>query len=355
MRPGPTTEALSGPTAIGARVSIHLGDRVIAADVPAQKVQIDWTGDRVVPGQLTYEAPADWVPQSAHDPLNNYGQRSHIVAIVDTMNGRQEIDLGFWQHEEWSQESGHVKVQALDLMQVLEADPMAWPSSPPRGATVRSELQRLAGPLPVILDPGTPNELVPVTTQWGHSRTEAIRDLCTARGLEWAVKPDGCLHVWERRDGRKPDAAYSGRDLLVDAPLKSLKRGPNRWVVVGSPQDTEGGDSRNPRIKWTGVATLTEPPYDPRTYGWVTDRREFNAASNEAAVHKAADSYRKTALSAARSRSLEIVPDPRLEAGDIIAVHTMEGETIVGRVTAYSLPVDDPNAKMRVDVEELAW
>ena len=191
MRPGPTTEALSGPTAIGARVSIHHGDRVIAADVPAQKVQIDWTDDRVVPGQLTYEAPADWVPRSPYDPLNNHGQRSHVTVIVDTMDGQREIDLGYWQHEEWSQEQGHVRVQALDLMQVLEANPFAWPSSPPHGATVRRELQRLADGIPVVLDPGTPDGLVPSTTQWGHSRTEAIRDLCTARDLEWAIKADG--------------------------------------------------------------------------------------------------------------------------------------------------------------------
>ena len=143
----------------------------------------------------------------------------------------------------------------------------------------------------------------------------------------------------------------------MDAPLKSRPRGPNRWVVVGSPQDTTGGnnDPQNPKIKWTGVATLTENPYDPRTYGWVTDRREFNAASSEDAVKKAADSYKRSAMAAVRSRSLEIVADPRLEAGDVIAVHTMEGETIVGRIVAYSMPVGDPSALMRVDVEELLW
>ena len=87
----------------------------------------------------------------------------------------------------------------------------------------------------------------------------------------------------------------------------------------------------------------------------MTERKEFNAAASRAAVHKAALTNMETALSAASKRSVEIAPDPRLEAGDVIAVHTDAGEVIVGKVTAYSLPVDKPSGQMRVDVEELAW
>ena len=61
------------------------------------------------------------------------------------------------------------------------------------------------------------------------------------------------------------------------------------------------------------------------------------------------------ALEAASKRSVAIAADPRLEAGDVIAVHTDAGEIIVGKVIAYSLPVDKPGGHMRVDVEELAW
>ena len=61
------------------------------------------------------------------------------------------------------------------------------------------------------------------------------------------------------------------------------------------------------------------------------------------------------ALEAASKRSVAIAADPRLEAGDVIAVHTDAGEVIVGKVIAYSLPVDKPGGHMRVDVEELAW
>lgn len=353
MRPGPSLEALAGPVAVGARISVHLGGRVIAVDVPCEDVQIDWASDRVVPGKLTYTCPADWVPTSPHDALNNFGQRAHVVMVLETPAGRDEVDLGFWQHQSWEEDaSGKIKVEALDLLQVLEQDPMAWPSSPPAGATVLTEAQRLAGTLPVTLDPGTPNPLVSPSTQWGHSRTEAIRDLCVARGLNWAVKEDGCLHLWAQTDAGAPVARYTGRDLLIQAPRKSVDRRANRFVVTGSPQET---DQSKPAVKWTGVATATSWPYEPTVYGWVTDRKEFQAAASAGAVRAAANTNLRNALAAASKRSVEIAADPRLEAGDVIAVHTDAGEVIVGKIVAYSLPVDKPGGQMRVDVEELAW
>ena len=333
MRPGPSTEALAGPVAVGARIDVHLGRSVVALDVPCEDVQIDWSSDRVVPGKLTYECPASWVPTSPASPLSNYGQRSHVVAVLETPAGRDEVDLGWWQHQSWEEDtSGKVKVECLDLLQVLEQDPMPWPSSPPRGATVLSEVQRLAGALPVVLDPGTPNPLVPTSTQWGHSRTEAIRDLC--------------------RSGSEPVARYTGRDMLIEAPRKSVERRPNRWVVVGSPQQS---DDKKPAVKWTGVATASSWPYEPSVYGQVTERKEFNAAASAGAVQKAAATNMATDLAAASKRQVEIAPDPRLEAGDVIAVHTDAGEVIVGKVVAYSLPVDKAGGQMRVDVEELSW
>ena len=121
MRAGPSTEALAGPVAVGARIDVHLGGHVLAVDVPCEDVQIDWASDRVVPGKLTYTCPAGWVPESPGDALNNYGQRSHVVALLDTVEGRDEVDLGWWQHQSWDeQDNGTIKVEALDLLQLLE-------------------------------------------------------------------------------------------------------------------------------------------------------------------------------------------------------------------------------------------
>ena len=140
--------------------------------------------------------------------------------------------------------------------------------------------------------------------------------------------------------------------MLIEAPRKSKERHPNRWVTVGSPQQS---NDKKPAVKWTGVVVAASWPYEPAVYGWVTERKEINSAASKSAVQQAALTNMETDLSAASKRSVEIAADPRLEAGDVIAVHTDAGEVIVGKVVAYSLPVDKPAGQMRVDMEELAW
>ena len=53
------------------------------------------------------------------------------------------------------------------------------------------------------------------------------------------------------------------------------------------------------------------------------------------------------------SRSLTVAPDARVEVGDIVGAVTADGEHLAGRVTAYSLPLDDPTATMRIDIDVL--
>ena len=348
MRAGPDLVAASS-VAVGARLSVTRGRVVLATDVPARDVTLDVTAARVVPGKLSFSAPLGMVPTHPLDVLANFGQRVHVDSVLVVDGVRHTVDLGWWQIDTWSEESDHVKVECLDLMQILEEDPLVWPSSPAKGATLRSELQRLAGSLPVVLDDGVADGAVSPLIEVGTSRTEAVRDLCESRGVGYGVKADGCLHVWPLRDGRAPVLSYTGRDLLVGAPRKAQERRPNRWTVVGSngPGEEE--------VRWSASVTSEAEPFDPAAYGRVTDRREFQAADSQGAVRKAADTYMRTALSAVGSRSVEVVADPRVELGDVVSVVTDPGEVIVGRVKAYSLPVDDPAGKMRIDLEELLW
>lgn len=357
MRPGPPLDVLSGAVAVGVEVSAIRGRRVLATSIPVRAVKLEVTTSRTVPGQVTFEAPRDWAPTHDDSPLGNFGQRVQVVALIDHHGSVGRVELGWFQINDWKEGAEAVSVTALDLMQTLEEDPFAWGSSPAAGATLRSEAQRLAGSLPVILDDGVPDSPISSLTQWGTSRTEAIRDLCAAQSVAYRVGADAALHIHPIRDAREPQATYTARDLLVGAPRSSVKRRPNRVYVTGS--RTEGSGEEETVTRWTGTAIAAMAPYHPSEYGWVTDHREFNAATGGEQVQKAADTYMRDALAKASSRSLEIIPDPRIETGDVIAavIEHDDGATehLVGRVTAYSLPVGDPDGTMRVDMEELAW
>lgn len=357
MRPGPSLDALAGLVSVGVRVSSWRGGECIADDLPVWDVKVEATTERVVPSKLTLMADPMLVPTAPHDPLANFGQRLHVVALVEADGVETRVPVGWYLIQSWEEREQGVQVEAVDLFQMVVDDPAAWPSSPPEGATLLSEVQRLTGSsvavghtLPVVLD--VPDRVISRNFQWGTSKAEAIRDLCGSLGLSYGVKPDGCLHVWQTNRAIGPVVVYSARNLLVGASRQSRDRIANRWVVCGSPQGDES-------TKWSATRTNFTDDYAPTLYGVVTDRREFNAATSADAVEKAATTYMRNTLNARGVRSLQIAMDPRLEIGDLILaeIEHEDGNTerILGLVRALSATFDDPAQVMRIDVEEQAW
>lgn len=358
MRPGPPTDLLAGSVVVGCELSVVRGREVLATSVPAWDVELDETNDRVVPGQLTFMAPRSWVPTHPLAPLANFGQRVHVTQRLTAGGQPWKVGVGWFKIDSWAEQDAGVQVTALDLLSLPDENPLVWPSSPPAGATLLTELRRMAIPLPVVLDdPGNP--AVPRTTQYGTSRTENIRDLCASYGREYGVQDDGYLHVWRQKDGRDPVAHYSGvTDLgtpgaragrLLSAPRKSQPRRSNRFTVAG----TQGsGDDKQ---RWSATVSATQPPYDPDGYGIVHERHEMNMATSQAQVTAAANTYQRNAMISTEVRQLEMPADSRLQRGDVISVHTEAKEFFTGRARQIYLPVSDHKKNMRVDVEVLLW
>lgn len=358
MRPGAPEEVLRSGVSVGVVVDMVRGGRVLAAGVPVADASLEWSADRVVPGRLVFTAPREWLPEHPLAPLAWFGQRARVSVVVRLGEVEWATPLGEWLVTDWEDTGGGVQVTCLDLMQVLEEDPMPWPSSPPAGSSLSTEMRRLAGRMPVVLDAGVVDGPVSTSTQWGCSRSEAVVKLAQSRSCGIRSGHDGALHVYALRDASRVDATYEaddlgwrqGNGLLLSAPRapRGQSRRPNRWVVTGT--HTEGEREE----RWTATRTVTQPPYDPAGYGWVTRHEEFSAADSREAVEAAADTYMREDLSASVRRHLEIVPDPRLEVGDVVAAWTGE-ESLVGRVVAYSLPLSDVGGSMRVDVDVLDW
>ncbi|WP_172121421.1 hypothetical protein [Actinomyces faecalis] len=339
---------MSAPLMVGVRVDVLRGGVVIASDVPVSDVKAEWSTERTVQGVLTYKAPCQWAPREPLDALNVYGQRSLVTVVLRSPSGREwEVPLGVWLHTSWQVRDGSVEVIAKGLFQVLEEDPLAWPGSPAAGATLRSTLEGLASPLPVVLDEGVEDRAVAAGTQWGRSRTEAIRDLAAAHGAAVRAGADGALHVYPVRgaagglicEPASLPGGLRGNGLLLSlSPAQASEtRPPNRWRATSG----DGADGR------LAERTRTDPPFEPDAYGWVTDHREVGEGSVWAAVEPVA--LAPTALS---SRTLTTVLDPRVELGDIVTAYDGD-ETVTGRVRAVSMPLCDLDGGMRVDIDLL--
>jgi hypothetical protein len=354
MRPGlPVDQILEA--GVGVRVNVSRGGRVLATSVPAQDVTLDFTSDSTTPATLTFIAPAEWEPKNPGDPLNNFGQRVQVIALMEHRGQVTETEIGWFQISAWSHQSdGTVKITAVDLWTLLVDNQMGLASSPPSGATLRSELQRfcvfedgVAG-IPVVLD-GVDDFTIDRTLQWGVERHTNVADLCAVYGLDYAVRPDGCLHVSPTRGGSEPDVLYTANDLLAEVSRESTDRRANRFIVVGS--SGSGGDAK----KYVGTAAINTFPFEPEGYGVVTSRQELSSATSQALATQAAQQALRDSLYVAESRSIEIVSDPRIEKGDILALVAADGEALTVRVMSGSITYDDPSKTMRIDVEVLQW
>lgn len=348
MRSGATVQDIARGVGIAAQVDIHLAGKVIALDVPAAKVSLEVQGNRSVPERLTYVLPREFLPRHPRDPAESYGQRSHVTIWQETGRGLRPTYLGSFIHGSkdtpgWKETADGVEVTAFGLLQIAEDNPFPLPSSPERGATLRSELERLSG-LPVVLDNLT-DFVVPSTLQWGYDRIAALTDLCASNSVEKAVKADGYLHVWRRYE-RVEDARYTARDVLIDAPRSGLPRRPNVITVVGS----AGGQDAKQHVS---TLKAQDPPFDVASYGTITRRVELSGAATKEQVVAAAQQEKLSLDLSTQLRSMEIVIDPRVELGDVVAGETAAGETLVGPVRAYATTFE-PSSSMRIDVEVLA-
>ena len=128
-------------------------------------------------------------------------------------------------------------------------------------------------------------------------------------------------------------------------------------MVTGSPKvdSSERDDGEKEEVKWAAVVSnWTDPRYRPDTYGVVTSSNTMDVAESEDQIRAAAETYMEASLAASEARALQLVADPRLELGDVIDVrvnHLNSSEALRGRVTGYSLTLDDPSQIMRVDIE----
>lgn len=359
VRPGPDVPVLAGPATITPVVTAEF--RGTSFVIPAWDVQIEASADRAVQTRVTFSAPHEYVPASWDDPLACFGQRVHIAARIAAPRGEWDVQIGVYQIESWEEaQDGHVNVEALDLTQRLEKNEMLWPSSPPEGATLASEVQRLAG------EPSDGGIHTAVARnfgihrlfEWGTGRLDAIQKLVEAFGMVYRVTSDGILHVTAPTPTDTAVAAYTGRDLLISANRRSRARQPNRWMVTGSPKtDASERDKAGEKeeVKWAAVVSnWTDPRYRADTYGVVTSSNTMDVAESEDQIREAAETYMKSSLAASEARALQIVTDPRLELGDVVDVrvtHLNSSEALRGRVTGYSMTLDDPSQVMRVDLE----
>lgn len=207
----------------GALVDVQHGGELLAIDLPVAGGQLEVNSESAVPELLTL----DVTPEQEHLFIAD-GRRVHLKIICESFTRREVIDRGWYRILPGSTGSS---VRAAGLLDLVRMAPWPFASSPRMDATLHSELERLAAPLPVVLDAGVVNVPVPSSLAWGFDRLKAIGDLCASVGLTARVKADGYLHVCRvpRLTG-VPVALYEAGSTLLDLQQGASAERHNRFV-----------------------------------------------------------------------------------------------------------------------------
>lgn len=399
------------PHAVGARIGAYAvstrGDRTLehagSVRLPLVDGSVSWSTGGGTVAQARLEFPGNLAPASEWSPLMPYGQRLRIVSVYEVGGRTVEVPLGVFHISRTVEHHSHIEVTALSLDYLIQQDPAAFPSSPERGATLLDEARRLAGGVPVELDAGVANPVLPTGLSWGFDRWKALQDLGASNGVNWVFRVDECLHgVAATGGGREVDLRLAASEAVVEVEGAREWSAFNKVTVISEQKDGEGhavlaDDSISMPVDWEALtqserdalsaqratqraqvlaqreaerqareneeshgsrlvshtAWLTHAPFQPGLYGVRGKRIELEAGASEEQCALAAHRFLAESALTGRVVRVNCLPDPRIELGDIVSVST-DNTPLVGRVCGVDLPLSH-RGSMRLDLEEVLW
>lgn len=324
----------------------------LAAEVPVTEAELSYDDTADLRRQLTLTVPARtpdgilWEPRDdPNHPLACYGQRLHVYAGITVPSGGIELlDHGWYQIASWEhqQADNTVKVTAVDLAQRLIDDRLYTAESPAPGSTYRSELVRLAnGNLPVRVDRQILDGPINSATVWDRDRLTDIRHLGRAWGVRILVDDAGELAAEPEYPPVSAAAVVTrlvsgfGGTVIDRGRSGNRERLYNAVSVTGKTPEAAGATP-----PWA-VAEVTDPTSPIRVDGPYGRRPRFYTSDLLTTAEQCQDTANAllaTVSGRSRSETIQAVPDPSLELGDVAEVIT-SGDPWIGRVTAIRLPL----------------
>lgn len=342
------------------RVEAWYDGKLTAAEVPITAGDITYDDTAVVRRRLSITVPArdgltNWDPgDSTTHPLAAYGQRLAVWTGIRHPGGGVELmSQGWYLITSWerSENGQRITVRAEDLSRLLaDARPYA-PSSPPYGQKYADEFVRLVGTvLPTAVDPSLPAYTVHPLLLWDGDRVKNLTNLCRGWGARWYVSDSG--RATAARDYRPltPDTKTAvtftdGQNGTVIERTRGYQRDRLYNAVVVTGKAREDGKPGPYAVAETLTGPLrTTGPYGPVPRFYASDVITTTQQARDAAVTMLA-----RYSSIGRMDTVECVPNPAVELGDVARL-TTAAASFTGRITGLSLPLTATQGAMTVQV-----
>ncbi|HTI26192.1 MAG TPA: DUF5047 domain-containing protein [Kutzneria sp.] len=318
-----------------------------AADLDIQSGSVQVTARNRVRRTATFVVAEEMWPRSATDLLAPFGAEIRawrgIRDAAGAMVGQPApVFAGRVESVSRQRLSGAVEVVCSDRFAAINDFQFETPRTPDTRALLTSVIRQF------VFEAGVPASFVdmtgrlwtvPASIMWQYDRGQAIDDLATALGAEVYITADG------------QQCVVRPIPTLDDPPVWTLRADTDDAVIVSDAQGRSRTDVANKIIvdvERAGDTPLlvTVVDVDPASptrwggpYGKVV-RHLSNALVTDAAQAVVAGQARLSrVIGITRTREIQCVPNPALEAGDVIQVETSEG-TEKHLVDAFTLPLD---------------
>jgi hypothetical protein len=341
---------LTGTHRARCRVESWYDGELVADDVPISSGTVTLDRYARIPGALEIEVPGldEWHPRSDPlHPLAAYGQTLAAVRGVQLPGGDtpELLPLGWFRIVEWSPSAGGITVRAESLEVVLDRARLVRPIN--LGGTLAGALATLAGSLvPLEISEDLVDRAITTRTV-EEDRLQGILDLADAWPAEIRTDREGKLVAAPVVD-ESADPVLTFRDqaggTVVRAPVVGDTESVYNAVIArgessGDVAPVEGAAydlTPSSPTRWGG-------PFGQVPMFYSSPLLTTVAQCNAAAATRLARVRRK-----ARTVTVEAVPDPRLELGDVIRVQAdgIDRRAVVDKLT---IPVTPAGGSMTVE------
>lgn len=352
--------ALAASHTVSATVSAFYEGTAQVADIPISDGTLEYDATQLIRGSLSISVPRyftppdgirrDLLPVGDTDALGCNGQRLALSYTISRPGrGTETISMGWYRISDWSEDGANITVNASTLETLLDEYRFLDTIQLARGTTMLSAVRTLvANALPVRLLPGVTGTLTGRSAE--DNRLEALDALLTDWGLRYYVDDSAALVV------------APGWNDLTDPAVTTLTDGESGTVVRTPTQGNRDGVYNAVRAAGedTGeVAPVSAVEYlrtGPRRwngpYGNVPYFYASPLLTTIAQCRLAAQTRLRNLQAIAAPVTIEAVPDPRIELGDVIAL-TYRGTERLARIDAVSLPLTADGGAMELRGHEI--
>ena len=326
------TSALTRSYRPSLSVSSWLGGELLAEDVPVQDASEEGDRSGRVPERITLSVPrrdrgVDWSPgEDAEHPLAASGQRLRVTLAVEG----EYFARGWFLVTRSAPQDDVIDVECQGLLRLVDEARLVTPYQP--AGTMTSTLRGLVEPaLSIIVDSALVDRAVPTGINMDEDRLGAVLELLDAWSADAYVTPDGYLSVLPATRSLTPVLTLSSSTGTVVTAVGTSTREGAYNAVVARGTASDGGQVQ-------GVAYDTSAT-GPKRYGgpfnplpvpffFPSPLLTTVAECNAAALTVLARLQRR----AGRELLVTLVPDPRIQLGDVISVDgticSVEGLTL---------------------------